>query len=126
MLEINQAIKFDEINKIAYASESLVSKNLLDYLKPEYNKRIANIEDRASEIVDTVRKSIKSDSPIENLLQEYELNTKEGTVLLCLAEALLRIPDKKTIITDNSEKASKANVTFSGEINNGICINCSQ
>ena len=24
------------------------------------------------------------------------------------------------------EKASKANVTFSGEINNGICINCSQ
>ena len=33
---------------------------------------------------------------------------------------------KKTIITDNSEKASKANVTFSGEINNGICINCSQ
>ena len=33
---------------------------------------------------------------------------------------------KKTIITDNSEKASKANVTFGGEINNGICINCSQ
>ena len=31
-----------------------------------------------------------------------------------------------TITTDNSEKASKANVTFSGEINNGICINCSQ
>ena len=33
---------------------------------------------------------------------------------------------KTTITTDNSEKASKANVTFSGEINNGICINCSQ
>ena len=33
---------------------------------------------------------------------------------------------KKTIITDNSEKASKAKFTFSGEINNGICINCSQ
>ena len=33
---------------------------------------------------------------------------------------------KTTITTDNSEKASKANVTFGGEINNGICINCSQ
>ena len=33
---------------------------------------------------------------------------------------------KKTIISYNSEKSSKANVTFSGEINNGICINCSQ
>ena len=33
---------------------------------------------------------------------------------------------KKTIITDNSEKVSKANVTFSGGVNNGICINCSQ
>ena len=93
---MNLEITFDEINKISYASESLVAKNLLDYLKPEYNKRLVNIEDRANEIVEAVRKSIKSDSPIENLLQEYELNTKEGTVLLCLAEALLRIPDKKT------------------------------
>ncbi len=33
---------------------------------------------------------------------------------------------KTTITTNNFEKASKANVTFSGEVNNGICINCSQ
>ena len=33
---------------------------------------------------------------------------------------------KTTITTDNYEKDSKANVTFSGEVNNGICINCSQ
>ena len=70
MNEKNQEINFDEINKIAYASESLISKNLLDYLKPEYNKRLLNIEDRANEIVKSVRESIKSDSPIENLLQE--------------------------------------------------------
>ena len=81
MNETNQELTFDEINKIAYASESLISKNLLDYLKPEYNQRLLNIEDRANEIVEAVRESIKSDSPIENLLQEYELNTKEGTCL---------------------------------------------
>jgi len=72
MNEKNQEIIFDEINKIAYSSESLISKNLLDYLKPEYNQRLLNIEDRANEIVKAVRESIKSDSPIENLLQEYE------------------------------------------------------
>ena len=64
MNEMNLEITFDEINKISYASESLVVKNLLDYLKPEYNKRLLNIEDRANEIVEAVRKSIKSDSPI--------------------------------------------------------------
>ena len=33
---------------------------------------------------------------------------------------------KTAIITDNFEKGSKANVTFSGGLNNGICKNCSQ
>ena len=97
MLEIKDKPSFNKINEISYSSETDLTHTLLNYLKPEYNKRLVNIEDRANEIVEAVRKSIKSDSPVENLLQEYELNTKEGTVLLCLAEALLRIPDKKTM-----------------------------
>ena len=31
-----------------------------------------------------------------------------------------------TMTVDNINKESKANVTFSGGVNNGICINCSQ
>ena len=31
-----------------------------------------------------------------------------------------------TMTVDNIKKESKANVTFSGGVNNGICINCSQ
>ena len=132
MLEINEEISFDKINEIAYVSESLVSKNLLNYLKPEYKKRLTSIDDRANEIVNTVRESIKSDSPIENLLQEYELNTKAGTVLLCLAEALLRIPDKKTIDRLLEDKFSS--VDWKKHINsdkgiqieiNGDLFNCS-
>ncbi|MCM0021975.1 MAG: proline dehydrogenase family protein, partial [Tagaea sp.] len=34
---------------------------------------------------------------VENFLAEYELSTVEGVALMCLAEALLRIPDKATI-----------------------------
>ena len=122
---MNLEITFDEINKISYASESLVAKNLLDYLKPEYNKRLVNIEDRANEIVEAVRKSIKSDSPIENLLQEYELNTKEGTVLLCLAEALLRIPDKKTIDRLLEDKFSSVDWKKHISADKGVFVNAS-
>jgi len=125
MNKMNLEITFDEINKIAYASESLVVKNLLDYLKPEYNKRLLNIEDRANEIVEAVRKSIKSDSPIENLLQEYELNTKEGTVLLCLAEALLRIPDKKTMDRLLEDKFSSVDWKKHISADKGVFVNAS-
>lgn len=34
---------------------------------------------------------------IEDLLTEYDLSTEEGIVLMCLAEALIRIPDAATV-----------------------------
>jgi len=34
---------------------------------------------------------------IEAFMQEYELSSKEGVVLMCLAEALLRVPDSETV-----------------------------
>src|SRR6185295_3312278 len=33
---------------------------------------------------------------VQGLLQEYALSSQEGVALMCLAEALLRIPDKAT------------------------------
>ena len=35
-------------------------------------------------------------SGVEQLVQEYALSTQEGIALMCLAEALLRIPDNAT------------------------------
>ena len=90
-------LNFKKINDIAYTEEDIVAKELLEYLKPEYKNRLKNIKERATDIVTNARKSIGIiKNPIDNLLQEYQLNTREGTILLCLAEALLRIPDKKT------------------------------
>jgi len=91
-------LNFEKINAVAYENEENIVKELLEYLTPEYNSKVNNIKDRAGEIVTSARKSIGLiKNPIDNLLQEYQLNTHEGTILLCLAEALLRIPDKKTI-----------------------------
>ena len=90
-------VNFERINAVAYANEETIVKELLEYCTPEYYSKLKNIKDRASEIVTSARKSIGLiKNPIDNLLQEYQLNTHEGTILLCLAEALLRIPDKKT------------------------------
>ena len=34
---------------------------------------------------------------IETLLLQYKLNTEQGIALMCLAEAMLRVPDRGTI-----------------------------
>lgn len=54
------------------------------------------ISTRAAELVRNVRKSAKS-TIMEKFLAEYGLTTKEGVALMCLAEALLRVPDNTTI-----------------------------
>ncbi len=76
-------VNFEKINDIAYANEENVVKELLEYLTPEYNSRLNNIKARAGGIVTSARKSIGLiNNPIDNLLQEYQLNTHEGTILL--------------------------------------------
>ena len=50
-----------------------------------------------------------------------------GSIFILSFLISCQLNTSKTIITaDNIENKSKANITFSGEINNGICINCSQ
>lgn len=51
---------------------------------------------RARQFVHTVRESTRTRSGIESILQEYDLSTQEGILLMSLAEALLRIPDAAT------------------------------
>ncbi|MFN2361555.1 MAG: bifunctional proline dehydrogenase/L-glutamate gamma-semialdehyde dehydrogenase PutA [Marinobacter sp.] len=54
------------------------------------------ISARAAELVRNVRRNAKS-TIMEKFLAEYGLTTKEGVALMCLAEALLRVPDSTTI-----------------------------
>ena len=46
---------------------------------------------------------------MENFLAEYGLTTREGVALMCLAEALLRVPDAKTIDELIEDKISPGN-----------------
>ena len=67
----------------------------------------ALISDNAKEIIDLCRKSKKDRTMLDAFLNEYGLDNKEGVALMCLAESVLRIPDKKTRDLIISEKLSE-------------------
>jgi len=52
--------------------------------------------ERARTMVLQIRKEQEGHGGIDALLNEFSLSTAEGIVLMCLAEALLRVPDKHT------------------------------
>ena len=52
--------------------------------------------ERARKMVLQIRQDQEGNGAIDALLNEYSLSSEEGIVLMCLAEALLRVPDKHT------------------------------
>ncbi len=50
----------------------------------------------ATDLIRKVREQDDSIHMVDALLQEYSLDNQEGILLMCLAEALMRIPDKHT------------------------------
>jgi RHH-type proline utilization regulon transcriptional repressor/proline dehydrogenase/delta 1-pyrroline-5-carboxylate dehydrogenase len=83
---INDAYRIDE-------------KTLLSRLLAEASltaKEVSAIVKRASVLVEQVRANRKS-SGIDAFMMEYDLSGDEGVALMCLAEALLRVPDAHTI-----------------------------
>src|SRR5712671_3998301 len=51
----------------------------------------------ARRLVDTVRRERLGKGGLDAFLHEYALSSPEGVALMCLAEALLRIPDADTV-----------------------------
>ncbi len=64
---------------------------------------------RASELVARVRAKASQQSAVESFMREYDLSSEEGVLLMCVAEALLRIPDKATADKLISDKLGEAN-----------------
>ena len=55
----------------------------------------ASIEEVATRLVEGLRAN-KDSGGVEALVQEFSLSSQEGVALMCMAEALLRIPDNAT------------------------------
>ena len=66
------------------------------------------ISQRATELVESVRERNDAIHMIDALLLQYSLDTQEGILLMCLAEALMRIPDAETADALIKDKLSVA------------------
>ena len=83
------------INDNYLADEQELVRQLAAEADPGESTR-QKITDTAAQLVRAVRKNTKNDGGIEAFLKQYDLSSDEGVLLMCVAEALLRIPDADT------------------------------
>jgi hypothetical protein len=85
----------ERVNPRYLADEAPLVRELADLARVD-SEEAARIRATAIRLVDSVRKNRTRVSGLDAFLQQYDLSSQEGVVLMCLAEALLRVPDKDT------------------------------
>ncbi|MGE0081513.1 MAG: bifunctional proline dehydrogenase/L-glutamate gamma-semialdehyde dehydrogenase, partial [Thiohalomonadaceae bacterium] len=89
------------------ADEALCMERLLDEatFSPEQSLQVSA---RAAALVRAAREHGPGGLPFDAFLAEYGLDNREGILLMCLAEGLLRIPDAATADALIRDKLSPA------------------
>ena len=99
---------FSPISAMLFADEEKLVRELCGRARLDEADAQAT-EHLARRLVEAVRKGRRQQGGIDAFMQEYSLSSEEGVVLMCLAEALLRIPDAGTadkLIADKIGSAS--------------------
>lgn len=96
-----------EIRDHHLCPEKSALDDLVAYLDLSDERR-EKIVDDATEFVRVLRRQA-TPGMMETFLIEYGLSTEEGIALMCLAEALLRVPDDETIDVLIHDKIAPAN-----------------
>ncbi len=85
----------DDMDLQYHADEEQIVHRLLQLARQD-PEATARINARAAMLVSQVRSRQSEQGVMEAFMMEYDLSSEEGIVLMCLAEALLRIPDDET------------------------------
>lgn len=96
-----------EIDALTYTGQAAILGRLISDVMLSPSDRTA-ICKSAAELVRKVRGST-APGLMEVFLAEYGLSTEEGVALMCLAEALLRVPDADTIDALIEDKIAPSN-----------------
>ena len=87
----------DDFLKVVSESYAVDESDYLSELEVLAEPRdMAALSLQATKLIQDVRKRDNASDSIDALLQQYSLDTQEGIMLMCLAEALLRVPDDDT------------------------------
>ncbi|RRJ84304.1 bifunctional proline dehydrogenase/L-glutamate gamma-semialdehyde dehydrogenase PutA [Aestuariirhabdus litorea] len=79
-----------------YCVDEVELLNELLLLATPEQPELESITREASRLIEKVRDNDEAIHMIDALLLEYSLDTQEGILLMCLAEALMRVPDADT------------------------------
>jgi RHH-type transcriptional regulator, proline utilization regulon repressor / proline dehydrogenase / delta 1-pyrroline-5-carboxylate dehydrogenase len=90
-----------------HRDETAVVRALLDAAALPHSAQ-DRIAERARALVAAVRRERVGLGGLDAFLHEFELSSKEGVVLMCLAEALLRVPDALTVDKLIKDKIAEA------------------
>lgn len=104
---IEQAYLFDETTAVDKLLE------FIDFSPQEKE----TIQKRAEKLVSFVREQKNVQNTASLLMQAYPLSSQEGISLMCIAEAMLRIPDRETRLQLIRDKLKKANWRLSSDLN---------
>ncbi|MFC1233546.1 bifunctional proline dehydrogenase/L-glutamate gamma-semialdehyde dehydrogenase PutA [Vibrio sp. F74] len=83
------------ISPLYMVDESRWLTELLPMATPSEDEK-KQIQQKTTDLIESIRADKKSIQMVDALLLEYSLDTQEGILLMCLAEALMRIPDSAT------------------------------
>ncbi len=89
-------------------------------LDPEADRPV---HERARALVENVRARQKALAGMQSFLREYDLSSQEGVLLMCVAEALLRIPDAATADKLIRDKLSQGDWERHVGRNNSLLVN---
>jgi RHH-type proline utilization regulon transcriptional repressor/proline dehydrogenase/delta 1-pyrroline-5-carboxylate dehydrogenase len=89
------------------ADERQLVRELVDTADPGESAR-EEIRETASELVLAVRRNRAKEGGLDAFLKQYDLSSEEGVLLMCIAEALLRIPDAETADRLIADKVTSA------------------
>ncbi|MGL6224081.1 MAG: hypothetical protein ACRC6L_10905, partial [Steroidobacteraceae bacterium] len=87
---VGQAINADFLG-----DEEALVRSLADSARFD-DAQHAEVQATARKLVEAVRKAPAAKTGLDAFLRQYDLSSQEGVILMCLAEALLRIPDDET------------------------------
>ncbi|MEO0465046.1 MAG: bifunctional proline dehydrogenase/L-glutamate gamma-semialdehyde dehydrogenase PutA [Pseudomonadota bacterium] len=88
-------LDWDRLDGLKFADEEAHVASLME-LAPLNNAQRGATVRRGRELVEIARRAGRKKGMMESFLEEFGLSNSEGLALMCLAEALLRVPDAET------------------------------
>jgi len=115
------------ITSVFCADEDTYVQQLID-IEANHEKKtdtIKTIKRKTTCMIERVRASSNAMNMIDSLMQQYSLNTEEGILLMCLAEALIRVPDKSTANAFIRDRLSRADWSKHLKKSDSLLVNAS-